>query len=270
MAKETLGITGMTCASCAKAVERSVNKVEGISSANVNIAAEKLSVEFDEAKTDIQTIKEAIKKAGYGVQEKEDENTREISLPISGMTCASCVKAVEKAIGKVDGVKGASVNLATEKAKVVYDSSRTRISEIKNAVAKAGYKALEIEAGEQVDHEKERREKDIKTLWQKFLVSIIFTVPLFYIAMGHMLGLPLPEIIMPEMHPLNFGLVQLMLVIPPIIAGYRFYTVGFSRLVHREPNMDSLIAVGTSAAFLYGIYAIIQILRGHMEYAMDL
>ncbi len=270
MVKETLGVTGMTCASCAKAIERSVTKVEGINSANVNVATEKLNVEFDEAKTSIDKIKEAVKKAGYGVQESVNENIREVILPISGMTCASCAKAIEKSIQKLAGINEVSVNFASEKAKVVYDSSKTRISEIKDAVSKAGYKALEIETGDQVDREKERREKEVKTLWSKFLWSTLFTLPLFYIAMGHMLGFPMPEIIMPEMYPLNFGLVQLVLVIPPIIAGYKFYTVGFSRLIKREPNMDSLIAVGTSAAVLYGIYAIIQIASGNFEYSQDL
>lgn len=270
MKKETLNITGMTCASCAKAIERGVGKVEGVNAVNVNFATEKLTVEFDESKADMEKVKEAVKKAGYSAQEERDESIREITLPISGMTCASCAKAIEKAIGKLPGINEVSVNFATEKARVVYDSSKTRISEIKDAVSKAGYKALEIEAGEQVDHERERREKEMKSLWNKFLVASTFTIPLLYIAMGHMLKLPLPESIMPEMHPLNFGLIQLALALPVIIAGYRFYTVGFSRLIKREPNMDSLIAMGTSAAFLYGIYAIVQIINGKVEYANDL
>ncbi|MGE5633065.1 MAG: heavy metal translocating P-type ATPase [Caulobacteraceae bacterium] len=270
MKKEVLNITGMTCASCAKAVERGVGKVAGVNVANVNFATEKLTVEFDESKADIEKVKEAVKKAGYGAQEDNAEVIREIMLPISGMTCASCAKAVEKSIGKLPGINEVSVNFATEKAKVVYDSTKTRISEIKDAVSKAGYKALEIEAKEQVDYERERREKEMKSLWNRFLVASVFTVPLLYIAMGHMLKLPLPEFIMPEMHPVNFGLIQLILAIPVVIAGYRFYTVGFSRLIRREPNMDSLIAMGTSAAFLYGIYAIVQIINGNIEYANDL
>ncbi|NLB78480.1 MAG: heavy metal translocating P-type ATPase [Clostridiaceae bacterium] len=269
MTKETLGITGMTCASCANAVERSVRKVDGISNANINIATEKLTVEFDDTKTNMEKIKESVVKAGYGIQETND-NKREILLPISGMTCAACVKAVERAIGKLEGINEVNVNLATEKAKIVYDNSKVRISQIKDVISKAGYKALEVETGEQADYERERRESEIKTLWRKFILAIVFTIPLFYIAMGHMMGLPIPEIISPHMHPVNFGLIQLVLVIPSIIAGYKFYTVGFSRLIMREPNMDSLIAVGTSAAILYGIYAIIRIINGHNEYAQDL
>lgn len=270
MEKQTFNITGMTCASCAKAIERGVSKVEGVHSATVNFATEKLSVEFDETKANIEKIKEAVKKAGYSAEEEKTNSIREIIIPISGMTCASCAKAIEKSINKLQGINEVSVNFATEKAKVVYDSTKTRISEIKDAIAKAGYKALEIEAGEQVDKERERREKEMKTLWRKFLVATIFTIPLLYIAMGHLLNAPLPEIIMPEMNPFNFAAVQLVLAIPVVIAGNKFYTVGFSKLIRREPNMDSLIAMGTSAAFIYGIYAVIQIANGKVEYAKDL
>ncbi len=268
MKKETLKVTGMTCASCSKAVERYTGKVDGVISASVNLATEQLSVEYDETRTDTSAIVQAVEKAGYGVLQQS--NRREVTIPISGMTCATCVKAVERAIGKLTGVEEVVVNLATEKARVVYDPEKTRISEIKQTIEKAGYKALEAETGEQIDKERERREKEVKALWKRFLVAIIFTAPLLYIAMGHMLGFPLPKVLTPHMHPMNFALVQLVLVIPVMIAGYRFYTIGFSRLIKREPNMDSLIAIGTSAAFLYGIYAVIQISRGHMEYAQDL
>lgn len=270
MKKEILSITGMSCAACAKAVERSVSKVEGVSSATVNFAIEKLNVEFDEGKTDLNIIKKAIIKAGYGVRNDEEQAIREVLIPIAGMTCAACVRAVERAIGKLDGIQEVNVNIATEKAKVVYDSTKTRLSQIKDAISKAGYKALEIETKDQVDHEKERREKEVKTLWTKFLISAVFTLPLFYIAMGHMLKLPLPGFIMPEMYPLRFGLIQLILVIPSVIAGYKFYSIGFSRLFRREPNMDSLIAVGTSAAMIYGIYTVIQMTMSSHDMAKEM
>jgi len=270
MKKATLTVTGMTCASCAKAVERSVGKIDGVHLASVNLAIEKLSIEYDDTSTDIEKVKEAVVKAGYGLQEDENDTAREVTIPIAGMTCASCAKAVERAINKLSGIKEVNVNFAAEKARVVYNPTSTRISEIKDAIVKAGYKPMEIETGEQVDREKERRKKEMKSLWVRFLTAVIFATPLLYIAMGHMLGLPLPEIIMPDMYPLNFGLIQLALAIPVIIAGYRFYTVGFSRLLRREPNMDSLIAVGTSAAIIYGLYAIYQIANGNTEYTEEL
>lgn len=270
MAKCTLNITGMTCAACARAVERSVGKIDGVESANVNLATEKLSVEYDEDKVDISRIIEAVEKAGYGAEEEESLSIRDISIPIEGMTCTACAKAVERAINKLPGIKEVNVNFATEKARVVYDSSEVRISEIKSAILKAGYKALEIEAVDQADVERARREKEVSILRTKFIIAVIFAAPLLYIAMGHMMGLPIPEIIRPEKYPLNFAIAQLLLTIPIIAVGYRFYTVGFSKLFRFEPNMDSLIAVGTSAAFLYGIYAIFQIIRGNTDYAMNL
>ena len=264
---DTYKIEGMTCAACANIIEKKVGKLNGVQKASVNFATETLIVERAED-VDSEDIKEIVSKAGYSAHEQL--KNKEITIPIGGMTCASCAKAVEKSIGKLEGIGEVSVNYATEKAKVIYDPSRTRISEIKNSVLKAGYEALEIETSEQSDHEKEHREKERITLWRKFLVASIFTIPLLYIAMGHMFGLRLPDFIEPAINPMNFGLLQLLLTVPIVIAGYRFYTVGFSRLVRREPNMDSLIAVGTSAAFLYGIYAVSQIAGGNHEYAKDL
>jgi Cu+-exporting ATPase len=268
--KNTLNITGMTCASCANAVERTVRKMEGVQSASVNLASEKLFVEFDESITGLDQIKAAVEKIGYQAEQESDDRIREILLPISGMTCASCANAVQRSIGEVEGVREVNVNFATEKAKIIYDSSRTRISEIKNAVTKAGYQALDIKTQDQIDQDALRKEKQIRTLWTKFIISVFFTIPLLYVAMGPMAGLSLPKMVSPDVNPLKFGLLQLLLVIPVVAAGYRFYTVGFRRLFKGEPNMDSLIAIGTSAAVLYGIYAIIQIGNGHHEYAHDL
>lgn len=269
MTKKILTITGMHCASCANAVEKSISKLEGVTSASVNIATEKLTVEFDEKKMNIDTIKNAVVNAGYGVKEEAKSN-KQILLPIAGMTCASCAKSVERAIAAIEGVADVSVNIATEKARVIYDPSKTRISEIKNAVDQAGYKALELETVNEADSDKIDKDKARNNLWVRFLVAVIFTAPLFYISMGHMVGLPVPDIINSDLNPLNFALAQLILVIPSMISGYRFYTVGFSRLFKREPNMDSLIAVGTGAAFLYSMYSIFQIINGNPDHAHNL
>lgn len=201
----SLTITGMTCASCANAVERGVSKVQGVSSANVNFATEKLTLNYDSELVTLDLIKDTVKEVGYGVLEEETE--KEVTIPISGMTCASCVAHIEKAISKLEGTKTVSVNLSTEKAHVVYDSGQTRISEIKQAVIDAGYEPLEIESEEVSDDNKDRHEKEMKKLWKKFVTSAIFATPLLFIAMGHMLGLDLPDIINPETNPLNFALI---------------------------------------------------------------
>jgi len=249
-------------------VERGVSKVQGVSSANVNFATEKLTLNYDSELVTLDLIKDTVKEVGYGVLEEETE--KEVTIPISGMTCASCVAHIEKAISKLEGTKTVSVNLSTEKAHVVYDSGQTRISEIKQAVIDAGYEPLEIESEEVSDDNKDRHEKEMKKLWKKFVTSAIFATPLLFIAMGHMLGLDLPDIINPETNPLNFALIQMILVAPSIAVGYQFYTVGFKTLLKGSPNMDSLIGIGTGAAVLYGIYATIMIAAGHNNYTMDL
>ncbi len=269
MKQESLSVIGMTCASCARAVERNVSKVEGVQSASVNLATEKLRIEFDNNKTDLDKIKEAIQKAGYDTVE-EKPNIHEITIPITGMTCTSCARSVDKAIHKLPGIQEVNINFATEKGKIVYDADQTRISQIKDAITNAGYQVLEIESDEQADAEKNRNELEIRLLWNRFLIAAIFTAPLLYVAMGHMLRLPLPTLITPDVNPLNFALTQFILTVPVVISGYRFYTIGFKRLWHREPNMDSLIAVGTGAAFVYGIYALAQIMAGHADYANEL
>lgn len=268
MVTKLLKIEGMTCAACAKAVEKTVKKLEGVAEANVNLATEKLNISFDEKKVSVETIQAAVEKAGY----KALSDTVSKTMKIEGMTCASCAKAVERAVRKLEGVAEANVNLATEKLSISFEPSTVRISDIKQAVEKAGYKAVEEETA--IDEDKEKKEHERKVLWRKFLLSAIFTVPLLMVTMGHMFGEPLgfhlPEMIDPMINPLNFALVQLILVAPVMIAGYKFFTIGFKALFRGSPNMDSLIAIGTSAGFLYGIFAIVQIYGGNVEYAMHL
>jgi len=259
-----LKIQGMTCAACAKAVERAAKKVEGVSEANVNLATEKLNVAFDETKTNLDMITSAISKAGY----KASMETTTTTLKIGGMTCAACSKAVERAVRKLDGVVEGTVNLATEKLTVIYEPSKLRISDIKAAVTKAGYKVNEEETT--VDQDKENKEKEIKNLWTRFIVSAVFTIPLLYISMAHMLGYMLPEFFDPMINPKNFAVSQLILVIPVVIAGAKFFKVGFKSLIMRSPNMDSLISIGTWAAVLYGIFAVYEIFNGNVDYAYEL
>lgn len=265
--KDTMKITGMTCASCAKAVERAVKKIDNTIDASVNIATEKLSVSYDEFKVSPKDIQLAIEKAGYGVIHELKVN--KTIIPISGMTCASCAKAVERSVGKVDGVEKVEVNFATEKASISYLPEKVKLSQIKDAIKKAGYEPLDAENKNTIDEDKIRKEKEVKSLWIKFIVSAIFAIPLFYIAMGQMIKeplgpLPLPQIINPDINPLNFGLIQLFLTIPIVIAGYKFYTVGFKAIFAKSPNMDSLIAIGTGAALAYSVYCLYLTFNGDM------
>ncbi|GAA0721436.1 heavy metal translocating P-type ATPase [Clostridium malenominatum] len=263
MKNEILNIEGMTCAACAKAVERSAKKVPGVLDANVNFASEKLSISFNEEEAKLEDIQRAIEKSGY----KALVETSTKTLSIEGMTCSACAKAVERASKKIEGVIEANVNFATEKLTITFQPSKVRMSEIKAAVEKSGYKLVEEAT---VDLHKEKKEQERKSLWRKFVISAVFTIPLLIISMGHMMGLMLPEIIDPMHNPLNFALVQLVLTLPVVIVGNRFYKVGFKTLYRREPNMDSLIAIGTLAATLYGVFAVYKISLGETDYVMQL
>lgn len=264
MASEMLNIRGMTCAACAQRIEKTVRKLSGVNQANVNLASEKLFVEYDSDSVELSAVKAAVTKIGYEVAEKS-ENAK-VTIPIGGMTCAACARRVEKAIGKLEGIEETSVNFATEKATVTYDPQTVRLSVIRGAIEKAGYEALEVDKADAADEDRVRKQKEIKTLWTKFIVSAIFSIPLFYIAMAPMITfvrLPFPAGIEPMRYPLIYALLELILVVPVLAVGYRFYTVGFKALIQRSPNMDSLIAIGTSAAVIYSVYNTFQIASGH-------
>ena len=263
--KDNIKISGMSCASCAKAIERAVKKLDTDIDASVNLTTEKLSISYNSEKVNLEDIELAINKAGFGVV--KEEIAKEVVIPIGGMTCASCSKAVERAIKKLDGIKKVDVNLATEKATISYIPSKIKLYEIKEAINKIGFKVLEMDNKKAVDKDKLRKEKEMKTLFTKFIISSVFAIPLFYIAMGQMIGgpigpLPIPDIINPNINPLNFGLVQLFLTIPIVIAGNKFYSKGIKSLIAKAPTMDSLITIGTSAALIYSLYSLYLVING--------
>lgn len=263
--KKILNIEGMTCAACSRAVERAVKKLDGIEEANVNLATEKLSVTFNADKVSIDKIKGSIEKAGYITKNEEVNKV----FKVEGMTCAACSRAVERVVKKLDGVQEANVNLATEKLNISFEPGTLRNADIKNVVEKAGYKLVEEEKTS-VDKDKEIKEEQLRNMKNRLIFSLVFTVPLLIVSMGHMVGLNLPEIINPHMNPLNFSIIQLILVTPVMIAGNKFFTVGFKTLIKRNPNMDSLIAIGSSAAYLYGVFAVYKISQGNVEYVHKL
>ncbi len=258
----------MTCASCSAAVQRVVSKLDGVERADVNLTTEKLTVVLNKD-LDFKTIQAAVEKAGYGLV--EPKVNRELQLDIEGMTCASCSAAIERTVRKQKGVESINVNLATNKASLVYDPSVIKLSQIKQAVEKAGYKASEAKAEDDADQK--RKEAAFRRMTINLIISAIFALPLLYLAMGHMIEgikLPMPEWLNPHMHPLTFALVQLFLTIPIMIAGRKFFVIGFRTLSHGSPNMDSLVAIGTGAAFLYGLYNSYGIAMGNTHLVNDL
>lgn len=187
------------------------------------------------------------------------------TFAIKGMTCASCVAANERAVSKIKGIARVSVNLATERMDVDLDPAEVDVSQIEAAVKKAGYEAELLE---------KPANAPLPTYesygWKRFTISAIFAAIILYIAMGSMLGLPLPGFIDHRLHPLAFALAQLILLIPVLIAGKSFYIHGFKSLFNLSPNMDSLIAIGTSSAILYSLYSISRILNGDHTAATQL
>ncbi|MFC5975575.1 heavy metal translocating P-type ATPase [Carnobacterium antarcticum] len=267
MTHKTFTIEGMTCASCAQTVEKAAKKLPGVQEANVNLATEKLTIDYDQANLSEKDIQAAVADAGYQTMSPDVQKT----FNIEGMTCASCAQTVEKAVGKLSGVSTVSVNLATEKMQIHYDPATVTDSSITQAVADAGYEAVEeVDSANEADEHQDKKAVYIQSIWKRFWVSALFTVPLLYISMGHMLGAPLPEFLNPAMNPGVFAIAQLILTLPVIFLGKKFFTVGFRALFKGHPNMDSLVALGTSAAFIYSAGATVGVFMGHPDYAMEL
>ncbi|PKM64559.1 MAG: copper-translocating P-type ATPase [Firmicutes bacterium HGW-Firmicutes-20] len=270
MIEKQYQVTGMTCSACASAVKRTLSKLDGVENADVNMATERVNIFLDN-EVSFDVLKSAVEKAGYGLE--EIKKAKEVTLLVEGMTCASCSSAVERSLKKLDGVELASVNLATNKATIKYDGSKVKIAELKKAVEKAGYIPRDIEKKLAIDEDQIRKDKESKDMFHRLILSIIFSLPLLYIAMGHMF-IPdiakLPAIIDYHNYPLNFTLVQLVLTLPVMWAGRKFFIIGFKTLLKGSPNMDSLIAIGTGAAFLYGLYAIVAIYGGDFHFVDNL
>ena len=188
---------------------------------------------------------------------------------IDGMTCASCVATVENAVKKLPGMTSCSVNLTTEKMAVSYDDSQVNQEKIEQAVADAGYGAKLFVQGQAASQE-EREEKRLAGMKQRLIWSTIFTLPLLYISMGSMMGLPLPAFLEAASHPLTFTLVQLALTLPVMAIGWHFYRTGFKTLYKGHPNMDSLVAVATTAAFLYSLASTYHVFLGHAHHVHQL
>ncbi len=179
---------------------------------------------------------------------------------ISGMTCAACAARIERFVKKLDGVSDASVNFAAESLTV--DSEKVSAKEVEAAVVKAGYAFADKNAKAKMPHD--------KVMLIRLVLSLLFAVPLLTVSMGHMIGMPLPDLIEPHHNPMNFALAQLLLTVPVIVIGWKFFWDGFRNLFRLSPNMDSLIALGSTAALVYGFYAMYKIAQGETEYAMHL
>ena len=190
---------------------------------------------------------------------------------IEGMSCASCAMTIENAVSKIPGVDKASVNLATEIMTVEANDSVTP-EDIAKVVDGVGYSARPRgkSVEEELEEKNEKKEAHLREMKRNLTISAIFTVPLLFIAMADMVGIPMPAFLSPMQSPVSYALIQLALVLPIIWIGRRFFVDGFKALSKGHPNMDSLVALGTSAAFLYSLYGTYHVLEGHAHFAMNL
>lgn len=260
--KKTYDVGGMDCVACAQSIERVLGKQDGVESAVVNFGNNKLYLDYHDDILSEEIIAEKVGKLGFTLNEdlnsqvlNLDSDVRKKEFAVQGMDCVACAQSIERVLGRKEGVESAVVNFANEKLYLTYDPTLIKTDEVSSAVEKLGFQLVEDKG--------ETTEKEIVNPYRdRLLVSALFTVPLLVIAMGPMLGLKLPDIIDPMHNAFNFGLLQLILTIPVIWMGRRFYTTGFANLFRGNPSMDTLIALGTSAAFLFSIYQLYSLTTG--------
>jgi Cu+-exporting ATPase len=237
----TMPIQGMTCASCVAHVAHGLEEVPGVAEVQVNLATEKATVTLDNGPVPLTTLVQAVQETGYDVA------TEKVSLPIGGMTCASCVAHVEEALAKTPGVLSVNVNLATEKASVEYIPTLTGLSDFRRAVAEVGYEVLPT-AEERAEEELSREVRKMQDARRRMLLAWVFTVPIILWMLPEMLfGLAWPN-------ETVFKLGMLLLAVPVLFwVGQHTYAAAWRSTIHGAPNMDALIAMGTGASFLTGI-----------------
>jgi Cu+-exporting ATPase len=277
-----LPITGMTCASCVNRVTKALKKVPGVADASVNLATEQASVRYDPAHARPEQLQAAVENAGYGVV------TDQIEFPVTGMTCASCVNRVEKALKKVPGVLDAHVNLANEQASVSYVPTVAGWSELKAAVENAGYGVIETtgaDAETMEDAEAAARGRELADKRRKLIVGVALGLPLFLLSMARDFGLLAPwltsfwaanEELMGHggteiMHyPASADLLNwlFLLLATPVqfYSGWDFYVHAYRALKNKTANMDTLIVLGSSAAYLYSVALMLFGIAGHVYF----
>jgi len=238
-----LPITGMSCASCAQTIQRSLSELQGVSKASVNLATSKATIFYDPKRVGVDTFISSIRKSGY------DVGTVSVELPIQGIDCASCVQKIERALVESKGVTNAVVNLATERARLEYIPEETNLAEIKKVIESTGYKVIETEVEEVEDYERVIREKEYRKLKKKFFFGLVISI---IVLAGSLEWIPgIPRFLS------NYYFLWVLATPVQFWAGSQFYRGGWGAFRHRNADMNTLIAVGTSAAYLYSIAAIL-------------
>ncbi|MGD8741235.1 MAG: heavy metal translocating P-type ATPase [Desulfobacterales bacterium] len=242
-------VSGMSCASCVARIEKGLSKMSGIKAAKVNFASEKASVTFDPSRVQMVALVGRVRDLGY------EAALEKVTLPVHGMSCASCVKKVEGALNGLDGVVNAGVNFATERATVQYIPGTVSLDEFKKSVKDAGYEILDtgrVEKQDIVDQERAAREAEFQKLKRKFISGLVLVIPVFLLAYWKTFGLDRLYSLNREV---NFFLQLLFQTPIQFWVGWQFYSGAWKSAKHGSADMNTLIAVGTSAAYLYSVLA---------------
>lgn len=250
MKKQTLHVTGMTCAMCVKTIEKTLSKMEGVNEASVNLAQETAQVSFDHEKTNTNDIIKSIEEAGYGVARER----KDILVGVGGMTCASCVGTVEKALSRLEGVEDVNVSLGSEKARIIYDPGLIDIETIRKKIEEVGYTFLGLEGEQLHDTEKEARDKYLHELKTKVLVGFGAGIILLAMAFGDLVGLPTHLI------P-NMPIIMFLIATPVMyyVAG-SIFTAAIRALRNGSLNMDVMYALGIGTAYSTSLLTTIKLL----------
>ncbi len=267
----TLPITGMTCANCVAAVERNLKKVDGVQNAVVNLSSERAMVDFNPATAGLADLIARVERAGYGVA------TGEADLIIKRLSDDNDARRLEKALSELEGVLEATVSLATERARLRYVPTVVSQAEIREAVSRSGFEALEL-GGEAEDAEAKARRQEIRTQHRLLIVGLIFTIPLFLLSMGKDFGL-LPDffyapgrdnpMIGMQMYQARWWFNWLLLALATPVqfyVGWQYYVGAFKALRNGSANMDVLIAMGSSVAYLYSLPITFGVMEGHVYF----
>ena len=265
MHKQEYNVEGMTCASCVAHVSKAISNIEGVKDVNVNLMTHKAFVTFEDEIDNVRVI-EAVKNSGY--EASVPSEMKALDLSIEGMTCASCVASIEKGVMALDGVGSISVNLLGEKAHLEYDPAMVKSDDIIKSIETVGYKAVRYE-GNIVD---EGDEKEQKRALMRVILGLVFASIILVVTMGPMVikSFPLPALIDPDINAINYAVFQIMVTAPVVYLYRSIFVRGFRTLFRGFPNMDSLVAVGTSAAILYSFYGVFRIYMGDVGFAHHL
>ncbi len=242
--KIVLDIGGMSCVTCSQTIEKRLSKLKGVTRAAVNFAAEKAIVDYDPNALDPKIIEDAITEVGYKVVHES------VFLKITGMSCVTCAQTIEKALNEKEGIYKANVNFALEKASVEYNPEQISLAGIRKVIQDVGYDIIEPEEGLE-DSEKRERERSIQTLKYKFAFSAVVNIPVVLYNYWALLPFALPTL------PIdNFIPLLLFVLATPVhfIVGHGFFVGAYKALKNKNPNMDVLVAIGTSAAYFYSVY----------------